>query len=330
MCNRFLTFVMRANNVRRAGTMRHCNDRLLLAIALCMLMPLGVFAQSGAVPQTAAVPGSAHALRISPGDLLEINVFDSPELSGRLRVNEVGDISIPIAGAVRVSGFTAEEAAVAVENKLRSTDVLKNPHVSIFISEYSSQGVTVTGEVKLPGIYALLGNHGLLEMISAAGGITPTAGRAVTITHKSDPQHPEVVILDIRPGSIMANVDIRPGDSVAVSRSGVAYVVGDVGKPGGFQIDTNDRLTVLQVVALAGGINHMAAPDKAHLIRKTPGGREDFRVPLKSMLSGKVSDTQLEDGDILFVPSSVGKTWAFRGVEAAIALTTGLAIAGKF
>lgn len=329
MRNRFVGFVTLANNVRRAVTMRHCNDRLLLAIALCMLVPLAVFAQSGAAPQSAALPGAAHALRISPGDLLEIGVFDSPELSGRLRVNEVGEITIPIAGAVRVSGMTAEEAAVTVENKLRSTDILKNPHVSIFISEYASQGVTVTGEVKTPGVYALLGNHGLLEMVSAAGGITPTAGRAVTITHKSDPQHPEVVDLDMRPGSTLATVDIRPGDTVLVSRSGVAYVVGDVAKPGGFQIDTNDRLTVLQVVALAGGTNHMAAPDKAHLIRKTPSGREDFRVPLKSMLDGKVSDTQLEDGDILFVPSSAGKTWAFRGIEAAIALTSGLIIAGK-
>jgi polysaccharide export outer membrane protein len=292
-------------------------------------VPLALFGQSGTVPQTAAVPPVAHALRISAGDLLELGVFDSPELSGKLRVSELGEVTLPIAGAIRVSGMTAEEAGVAIENRLRSRDVLKDPHVSVFIGEYATQGVTVTGEVKFPGVYALLGSHGLLEMISAAGGITTIAGRAVTITHKFDLQHPEVVNLDIRPGSIVANVDIWPGDTIAVSRSGTAYVVGDVGKPGGFQIENNDRLTVLQVVALAGGVNHLSAPDKAHLIRKTPGGREDFRVPLRAMLRGEVSDTQLEDGDVLFVPSSAGKTWAFRGIEAAIALTTGLILAGR-
>ncbi len=311
--------------------MRSSNYRMLLGtVALSLVLPLTVFAQPDSTPQTAAIPGAAHALRVSSGDLLDIGVFDTPELSGKLRVNEAGDITVPIAGAVRVSGMTSEEAAVAVEAKLRSADILKDPHVSVFISEYATQGVTVTGEVKIPGIYPLLGSHGLSDMIAAAGGVTQGASRVVTVTHKSDPEHPEVFTLDNRPGSIAAKVDIRPGDTIGVAKAGVAYVVGEVAKPGGFLIESNDRLSVLQVIALAGGATHTAAPDKARLIRKTPNGREELKVALKAILNGKVVDIPLEDGDILFVPSSKGKIFAYRGVDTAVGLTTGLIVGGHF
>lgn len=310
--------------------MRPCTYRMLLGmVALSMALPFSAPAQSGTASAAVAVPDAAHALRISSGDLLELGVFDTPELSGRLRVNEAGEITVPVAGAVRVSGMTSEEAALAVEGKLRSADILKDPHVSIFISEYATQGVTVTGEVKSPGIYPLLGSHGLLDLIAAAGGVNQSASRIVTVTHRSDPKHPELVTLDNRPGSIATKIDIQPGDTIAVSRAGVAYVVGDVAKAGGFLIESNDRLSVLQVMALAGGGTRTAALDKARLIRKTPTGREELRVPLKAILNGKVVDIPLEDGDILFVPSSRGKIFAYRGVDSAVAITTGLAIGGR-
>ncbi len=311
--------------------MHSSNYRMLLGmVALSLVLPLTVSAQSDTTPQTAAIPVVSHALRVSSGDLLDLGVFDTPELSGKLRVDEAGDITVPVAGAVRVSGMTSEEAAVAVEGKLRSADILKDPHVSIFISEYATQGVTVTGEVRTPGIYPLLGSHGLSDMIAAAGGVTAGSSRVVTVTHKSDPEHPETLTLDNRPGSIAAKVDIRPGDTIGVAKAGVAYVVGEVAKPGGFLIESNDRLSVLQVIALAGGATHTAAPDKARLIRKTPTGREELKVPLKAILNGKVVDIPLEDGDILFVPSSKGKIFAYRGVDTAIGLTTGLAVGGRF
>jgi polysaccharide export outer membrane protein len=302
---------------------------LLGMVALSMVLPFSALAQSGTASPSVAIPDAVHALRISSGDLLELGVFDTPELSGKLRVNEAGEITIPVAGAVRVSGMTSEEAAVAVERKLSSADILKDPHVSIFISEYATQGVTVAGEVKSPGIYPLLGSHGLLDMITAAGGVNQSASRIVTVTHRSDPGHPELVTLDNRPGSIATKIDIRPGDTIAVSRAGVAYVVGDVVKAGGFLIESNDRLSVLQVMALAGGGTRTAALDKARLIRKTPSGREELRVPLKAILNGKVVDIPMEDGDILFVPSSRGKVFAYRGVDSAVAITTGLAVGGR-
>jgi polysaccharide export outer membrane protein len=306
--------------------------RILLLVISGGTLSFPALSQTGpatGVPTSAAQPTTAHALRISSGDLIELGVFDTPELSGKLRVSAAGDITIPIAGAMHVSGMTAEEAASAIERRLVSGDILKDPHVSVFMSEYATQGVTVTGEVRNPGIYPLLGGHGVIDLISAAGGWTANAGKAVTLTHKDDPDHPEIVLLDTRPGGVAALVDVRPGDSIAVSRSGVVYVVGDVAKAGGFLIEGNERLTAMQALALAQGANRTAAENKSRILRKTTTGRLEIPLPLKQIVNGKVVDPLLEDGDILYVPSSTAKSATTRSVEAAIALTTGLIIYGR-
>ena len=310
--------------------MRSCTYAVLLVmVAATLALPVGISAQSGTQTQTVAVPGPAHALRIAAGDLIDVNVFDTPELSGKLRVNESGDVVVPIAGAVHLAGMTADEAGSAIEAKLLSADIMKAPHVAVLIAEYATQGVTVTGEVKSPGIYPLLGSHGLVDMLTEAGGVSQTAGRVVSVTHKDDPEHPEMLRLDSRPGRIIANVDIEPGDTIIVSRAGVAYIVGDITKAGGFLIEGNDRLTVLQLIALAGGTTHTSAQDSARLIRKTPKGREEIPLQLKAMMRGKVVDMPLADGDIIFVPSSIGKIFAYRGIDTAVALTAGLTLSGR-
>jgi len=268
----------------------------------------------------------AHPLRISAGDLLDLTVFDTPELSVKLRVDEHGAVTLPLAGVLSVSGMTAEEAAHAIEKSFRETDVLKNPHVNVTVLEFATQGVTVMGEVKNPGVYPLLGAHGLLDLISAAGGATTNAGKAVTITHREDPERPAVVQIDSRPGSTATfNVDVRPGDTIVVSHAGIVYVLGDVGKPGGFLIENNDRLTVLQAIALAQGTTRTASLDHAKLIRKSASGREEISLQLKKIVANKAPDEVVGDGDILFVPSSASKT-AMRNMEAILPSVAGAAI----
>lgn len=268
----------------------------------------------------------AHPLQISAGDLLDLNVFDTPELSTKLRVDEHGAVTLPLAGVLPMSGLTAEEAAHAVEARFRESDILKDPHVSVTMLEYATQGVTVLGEVKNPGIYPLLGAHGVLDLISAAGGVTPNAGKAVTLTHRADPDHPEIVNVASKPGSTATfNVDVRPGDTIMVSHAGIVYVLGDVGKPGGFLIENNDRLTVLEAIALAQGTNRTASLNHARLIRKTDTGREEVPVPLKKILASNAPDQMLADGDILFVPSSAAKN-ALRDVESILPSAAGAAV----
>jgi len=288
-----------------------------MAASVCQAQKQDLAAANSAAPP-ASNSTSAHPLRLSSGDLLEVKVLGTtdPDFSPKLRVDDTGSISIPYAGPVKVVGRTAEDAGLLIEATYRDKDVLKNPHVSVTVLEYATQGVTVGGEVRNPGVYPLLGSHNLLDLMAAAGGVTPTAGKAVTISHRDDPTHPQVVSVETKPGSVAAfNMDIRPGDTIVVSKAGIVYVLGDVGKPGGFLIENSDRLTVLQAVALAQGTNRTASLDHTKLIRKTAtGGHSETQVALKKILSDKSEDTLLADGDILFVPTSGPKN-ALRDAE---------------
>jgi len=302
------------------------------AVTFIMLVFVAVLTTTQAgLGQNAATNAQAPALHISAGDLLAVDVFDTPELSAKLRVDEKGRIAVPLAGDVTVGGLTAEQAARAIEQRLSDAKILKSPQVSVFIQEYATQGVSVLGEVKNPGVYPVLGAHGLLDFISLAGGVTPTAAKTVTITHKGDMDHPETVQLNSAPGMVLrAGITILPGDTIVVARSGIVYVLGDLAKPGGFLIENNDRLTVIQAVALAQGTNHTASLNGAKLIRKTSAGRQELPVELKNILAGKRDDIRLEDGDILFVPASKGKAIAYRGIEATVGMATGLVAYNRF
>jgi polysaccharide export outer membrane protein len=302
--------------------------RLLASLSLLAVwaLPLGAAEEKPASCAAAPAPDTgdrvAPALCIAAGDMLDVNVFDTPELSARLRVDSNGDVALPVGGDLHVAGETAKQAGAAMEALLRNHEILNDPHVSVFISEYATQGASVLGEVKAPGVYPVLGVHGLLDFISVAGGVTPIAGKDVTITHKNDPAHPLVIRLDnARDLAARTNAQILPGDIIIVSRSGVVYVLGDLLRPGAFLIEANDRLTAVQAVALAMGTNRTAALDHCRLIRKTAQGRVEMKLRLKRILAGKDSDLAVEDGDILFVPSSLGKNLVYRGIEAAVTMT---------
>jgi polysaccharide export outer membrane protein len=309
---------------------------VFVAVFLRLVIVTSSLAQ-GVVPVSATTPaqpsgnsaaGVAHPLRLSAGDLLDVKVLGTtdPDFSPKLRIDGQGAITLPYAGTVRVAGRTAEDAALLIEATFRDKEILKDPHVSVTVLEYATQGVTVLGEVKNPGVYPLLGSHSLLDLISAAGGVTPVAGKAVTITRREDPGHPVIVSVTSKPGSSASfNVDVRPGDTIVVSHAGIVYVLGDVGKPGGFLTENNDRLTVLQAIALAQGTNRTASLNHTRLIRKAESGREEVPVPLKEILASKVPDPMLSDGDILFIPVSGAKN-ALRDVESILPSATGAAI----
>ena len=301
---------------------------ILLILADAVSLPAqntSPVSSSAAATESVAGP-VAHPLQVSTGDLLDVNVFDTPEFSAKLRVDEHGMVTLPLGGVLSVSGLTAEQVGIAIEARFRETDILRDPHVSVTVLEFATQGVTVLGEVKNPGVYPLLGGHEVLDLVSAAGGLTTSAGKTVTVTHRDDAAHPVTVSLDTKLGKDSAfGVDIRPGDTVVVSHAGTIYVLGDVGKPGGFLIANNDRLTVLQAIALAQGTNHTASLNSTKLIRKTANGHEELPVPLKKILADQLPDQLLTDGDILFVPTSGTKN-ALAQVETIMPTAAGAAI----
>jgi len=280
-------------------------------------------ASSTAAVQAAAAdqqPSRPPIIAIGAGDQLDVEVFDTPELSGTSRVSQSGEINIPVLGNVQVVGLTPIEAARKIENQLKSHGILIDPHVTVAISEYASQGATVTGEVHGPGVYPTLGSRRLLDMIALAGGVTPTAGRVATIVHRDDPQHPHDVILVANNNKLGAqeNPVIYPGDTVVIDKAGIIYIIGDVGKSGGYLIDNNEHLSLLQAISLAGGWSKTSAQSKVILIRKVPQGREEIKLDLSHIVHGEQADLKVFNGDILYVPSSIGKIFAYQGIGAIV------------
>ena len=134
-------------------------------------------------------------LPLGSGDVVEMTVFGVPELTKQMRINTDGDMSAPILGLVHLAGLTSEEAERLLERSYGERNYLKNPHISLFVKEFVTQGISILGEVARPGIYSLLGPRTLFNAISAAGGTTAEAGRTVSITHRNAPDNPVSVLL---------------------------------------------------------------------------------------------------------------------------------------
>ena len=276
---------------------------------------------------TAATDNSSASLvRLGPGDLLEVSVYNVPELSTKARVGTSGDVYLPLIDYVHVSELTVEEAQGLIQKRLEDGGFVRSPHVTIFLDESISQGVTILGEVGKPGIYPAVGDRKLYDLISAAGGFTPSAGRKVSITRLHNPNEPITVNLPRNLADDMQdNIAIQPGDTITVPKAPIIYVVGDVGRPAGLLVD-NGTMSVLQALALAGGTNHTAQMSGVRIIHKGPTGMTETRVPLKKMLEAKAPDMTLQADDILFVPLSGVRVAAGKGFDAAVSAATGIAI----
>ena len=306
------------------------------ALAVFLLLPLSgpLLAQSlqqgspnPPMTESSAVGIGAPAIYIGPGDMISIDVFETPELTASLRVSQTGEINLPVLGKVHVAGLTTQQAAIRIQDELKSRGFMLDPHVTVSTTEFASQGASVLGEVHAPGVYPTLGSRRLLDMIALAGGVSNTSGRLVTIIHRNDPDHPIHIALQPTPAAMreQKNPIILPGDTVDVAKAGVVYVLGDVLRPGGILVDNNERLSVIEALSLAGGMDKTAALSKTKLIRRLPNGREEVDLDLKHILYGKQADVLVSDGDILYVPTSTGKTLLYRGTEALFGIGTELA-----
>jgi polysaccharide export outer membrane protein len=282
-------------------------------------------APSGATAN--AVPtADSSSLRLGAGDLLEVSVYNVPELTTKARVGNSGDVYLPLIDYVHVGDLTVEEAQAVIQKRLEDGGFVRGAHVAIYLDESASQGVTILGDVMKPGIYPALGDRKLYDMISAAGGFAPTAGRKVSIIRQRSQSGPITLNLPRNlADDLHDNIEIMPGDTISVPRAPVIYVVGDVGHPAGFLVD-NGSLTVLQALALAGGTNRTAKIGGARIIHRGPTGMTETRVPLKKMLEAKAPDINLQADDILFVPLSGARVAAATGFNAAVTAATGLAI----
>jgi polysaccharide biosynthesis/export protein len=277
-----------------------------------------------------AAPGTAREpqVRVGPGDLLEVRVFDTPELTQTIRVSDLGEVSLNLIGRLHVGDLTPDEARDAIAHKLVDDHYLVNPQVSVLIQEYGTQGVSVLGEVQRPGVYSVLGNRTLLDVISQAGGTTVYAGSTVTVKRNSDSTLLTIPLTKNAKNTLASDVRLQPGDKVIIPRASLVYVLGDVGRPGGFLMQNEGHMTVLQAVALAGGQNRTASMKRARLIHKTDSSYTDTQIPLSKIMNGQEPDTELQAEDILYVPNSATKSLIYRTVPGIVQSASSAAIYG--
>ncbi len=270
---------------------------LSLALLLCSAGP--VWAQT-----------APESLLIGPGDLLSVHVFRESDLDARIRVKDAGTINLPLIGQVAVAGMPPADAAAAIAKLYLDDHFLNRPQVSVFIEESATEQASVLGEVARPGPVPLTTPRTLVDVLAAAGGLTKTADRHVTIQHRGAPPTTVLVPNDADAQAGLDTVLVAPGDTVLAPRAGIVYVLGDVARPGGFLMQDESTLSLLQALALASGTTKTAAENQARLLRKRHGTVTELPLRLKDIEQGKLPDVALKNDDVVYVPFSLSKNIA--------------------
>ncbi len=280
---------------------------------------------------------------IGPGDVLTITIGDSPEMSGKYRVSDSGDIAIPLLPSpVKAEGLTPAGLSTAIAAALKNADLLRDPMVNVFVEEFHSRNVTVLGAVAKPSVYPLDRPTTLLEVISLAGGPAATAGNTVTVVRPAHPSGtkgpatPETT-LNVDLAKLIEGKDpslnflVQAGDSVSVSTAPIIYVVGAVTRPGGYVLqDPKSGMTILQALAMAQGLTRIAAPKKGMIVRRPEEGAKSESIPVNiaKLMNGEFHDERLRPNDILFVPESGMKKSLAKLDQIAMSAVNGLSIYG--
>ena len=281
---------------------------------------------------------------LGPDDQIVIRAFQAEEISDKpMQVTGEGYINAPMIGRVKAAGLTIAQLEQELTKKLAT--YYEHPQVSVFVSDYRSQPVSVIGAVNTPGMVQLRGPKTLLQVISLAGGLRADAGNAVTITRERKPGNAPLGIGSTDPTGRFSvaqvnlrdvmdaktpqdNVTIESGDVLTVSRAQMVYVMGEVTRPGGYVLSDRDSLSLLQVLSLAGGLKPTASVKKTRVLREEEGKPQRVEVAsdVRKILSGDAPDMSLRADDILFVPNNVAKSAGIRAMESAVNIGTGLAI----
>jgi polysaccharide export outer membrane protein len=279
---------------------------------------------SGANSADVRLAGAQMPGPIAPGELLDVSEYHTPEFHSAVRVSVAGTVLLPMVGEIAVQGLDETAAARAIADALVGKGILTHPQINVLVTAFVGQDVTVAGEVARPGVYPYGAHHRLLDLISAASGLSPAAGSVISISHR-DSQTPELIALDATVGAT-PNPELLPGDTIEISRAGVVYVVGDVIRPGGFTMEPARPMTVLQAVSLAWGPTQNATLNKVLLIHEQNGSRAVTTLNLKRMLRGLDPDLPIGERDILFVPDSAMKNLWNRTMESVVQSAAGVSI----
>jgi polysaccharide export outer membrane protein len=269
------------------------------------------YTQPTSVPAVSAASAPTtppESLLIGPGDLLRITVLRESELDQHVRVLDSGAITLALVGNLSVQGLTPAQASARIAERYRDGGFLLHPEVSVFVDEYATQTVTILGQVAHPGTVRLAAPRTLIDVISQAGGLTETADRHIVIERGGkDGERIRAFLSNRSDDALNADIIVRPGDTILVPKAGIVYILGDVAHPGGYVMQNDSQLTVLQAIALAAGTSKTASEKRVRLVRNIDGLSQSVDLPLHDMERGRAPDVPLLANDILYVPFSLAK-----------------------
>ena len=247
----------------------------------------------------ASAAGFSHSADyiIGPGDVLEISVYDHPDLQTRVRVGSDGAIVMPLLGQVGVAELTTAGVGEKITTLL-ADGYLVNPQVNVFVIEFRSKKVVVLGRINQPGLIELSGSISLLELISRAGGLEKDAGETATVKRKVDGKD-TIIPIDleslIEGGNMSQNIAILDGDTVVISKAGMCFVTGEVNEPGTYPC--GGGTTVLKMIALANGFTGKASKGGVRIVRIAGDEKTVFK-------DVDLDTTLVYDNDVIVVPES--------------------------
>jgi polysaccharide biosynthesis/export protein len=256
---------------------------------------------------------STNSLLISPGDNLHISVLDTPEMDQFARVTDAGEVPVQGIGNVQVANMSPAEAATAIHDRYVSSHFLNHPQVAVVVDQYATQEVTLIGEVKTPGAFPIATPRPILDVLALGGGLTEFADREVLVERHGDQTNPiRYNVSNNGQQALKDQVLVNPGDTVVVVKAGIVYVLGDVNRPGGFSMTSNNesQMSLLEALANAGGAAKTAKLGQARLLRKSD--HTETKVSIGDIQKGKKADFAMAPGDILFVPFSYSKNMVIQ------------------
>ena len=222
------------------------------------------------------VSATSADYKLGPGDVLRISVYDNDDLLTIDRISDEGVINMPLLGQVKVQGMTISKASEHIAGLLADGYII-NPQVNIFINEFRSKKAIILGRVNRPGLIEMTGPTSLLELISKAGGLSDDFGETATVKRKVEDKD-VVVLVNLKSltegGDLSQNISVLDGDTIYVSKAGMCYVTGEINSPDAYKC--GDNITVLKLIALAGGFTGKASRSSVKVIRIVNGEKTIF------------------------------------------------------
>lgn len=247
---------------------------------------------------------------IGVDDLLQVSVYQSPELSGSFRVDSRGQVSLPmLKRPISAQGLYPKQVEADIADGLRKEEFIVEPVVSVSVIEYQSRSVVVTGAVRNPTTLQAYGKVTLLDALTRAQGLAPTAGDEVLVTRSGDKGANGAIVLRISIRELMSgnnpelNITLKGGEEIRVVEQGKISVAGNVHKPGVYSIRSGQETTILGVLAEAEGLSPYASK-RAYIYRSENDGsdKQELTVEIAKIMDRKSPDLKLHAGDLLYIP----------------------------